>query len=166
MDTIKALKERRSIRHYKDIEVPVNILKDIIDCGRLAPSGHNKQPWKFVITTDRTLKEKISEAAQSGRFILNAGACISVFCDPVSETFQEDAFAATENILIAAYAHGLSSCWVNSYRKDHSLRIKELLEAPDSLELMSLLAIGYGETPPTPDKKPLNEVLLWQKFKP
>ncbi|MDA3850037.1 MAG: nitroreductase family protein [Spirochaetaceae bacterium] len=164
MDTIVAMKTRRSVRTYKNNKIDKEVLLDILDCARLAPSGHNKQPWIFVIVTDPSLREKISQQASYGRFIKDSGACIAVFCDPKSETYMEDAFAATENILIAAHAYELGSCWVNSFRKEHSSSIKSLLNTPDTLELMSLIALGEADIPAMPKKKTLEEIIIWESF--
>jgi nitroreductase len=60
MNTIEVMKTRRSIRKYQKKEIPNDILMDILDCGRLAPSGHNAQPWRFVVVTDQELKEKLA----------------------------------------------------------------------------------------------------------
>ncbi len=120
MDTIKIIKSRRSVRKYLDKEIPKEVLKDIVDCGRLAPSGYNKQPWIFVVVIDKEIKEKIAEASISGKFIKDAGACIAVFCEKNAETALEDASAATENMIISAQAYGLGTCWVNTYKKANS----------------------------------------------
>ena len=76
MDVLDAIKSRVSIRRYKNIPVTKEILSDIVDCARLAPSGYNHQSWIFVVVTDSNIKGSIAEAAQWGRFIKDAGACI------------------------------------------------------------------------------------------
>ena len=167
MDTIKAIKNRRSIRNYIDKEIPREILKDLINCGRLAPTGYNRQPWKFVVVTDKKLKEKIANLARYGRFIKEAGACIVVFCDKEKAfTLLEDACAATENIIIAAESYGLGSCWVNSYQKEHSPKVEKLLNAPEEMVLTTMIAVGYHEEQEknNRNKKSLEEVLVWDEF--
>lgn len=54
---VEVIKARRSIRKYLDKEIPKEILEDIVDCGRLAPSGYNKQPWVFVVVVDKEMKK-------------------------------------------------------------------------------------------------------------
>jgi len=164
-DVIKLIKSRRSIRKYRDQEVPREILEDLVDCGRLAPSGYNRQPWVFVVLTEKELKQKLAELCQWGRFLQEAGAAILIFCEKEAETALEDACAAAENIIIAASAYGLGTCWVNSYRKAHSEAVKQLVRCPEHLELAVILAVGYPEAiPPAPKKKALAEVLRWQTF--
>ena len=164
MDAINAIKSRVSIRRYKNIPLPTEILEDIVDCGRLAPCGYNRQSWIFVVITDQDIRDRISQAAEYGRFIKDAGACIAVFCKKGEETMVEDACAATENMIIAAQAHGLGTCWVNSHCKTHSEEVKGILDCPSDYELIVLLALGYaGEDKSTP-KKPLHEVIRWNRF--
>ncbi|MHB1484687.1 MAG: nitroreductase family protein [Saccharofermentanales bacterium] len=164
METIDVIKSRVSIRKYKHLPVSREILEDIIDCGRLAPSGYNHQPYVFVVITDQQVRDRIAEAAVYGRFISDAGACAAIFCRKGEETMMEDACAAAENIIIAAQAYGLGTCWVNSYKKELSSEVKTILGCPDEYELMVLIAIGHpDETKKTP-KKPLDEVLKWNKF--
>lgn len=165
MDALEAIKSRRSVRKYLEKSIPVDILEDIVDCGRLAPSGHNQQTWVFVVVTDNQTRERIAGITKYGKFIKEAGACIAVFCKKDSATPLEDACAATENMIIAAQAHGLGTCWVNSHRKEHSEQLKILLKCPEDMELMVLLAVGYPEAQPEPkQKKKLGEVLKWNKF--
>ena len=123
MDIINIIKSRVSIRKYKSKPVPKEVLEDIVKCGIYAPCGFNGQDWAFVVITDQHMKNQISEAARYGRFIKDAGACIAVFYKKKDELAVENACAATENMIIAASAYGLGTCWVNSYRKALTLKI-------------------------------------------
>jgi nitroreductase len=164
MEAIQAIKSRVSIRKYRNIPVPEGILEDIADCGRLAPSGYNNQPYIFVVVTDQEIRNRISQVAKYGKFVKDAGACVTVFCKKGEETMFEDACAATENMIIAAQAYGLGSCWVNSYKKSHSEDIKNILNCPVEYELITLIALGYPNEDKKTPKKPLNEVLRWNRF--
>lgn len=164
MDTLQAIKSRVSIRKYKSLPVPKEILEDIVDCGRMAPTGFNHQPWVFVVVTDQEIRNKISQAARYGKFIKDAGACIVVFCNKGEETMLEDACAATENMIIAAQAYGLGTCWVNSHRKAHSEEIKGITNCPDNYELITLIAVGYADEDKRTPKKSLDEVIRWNEF--
>jgi nitroreductase len=164
MDALQAIKSRVSIRKYKTDPIPQNILEDIVDCAHLAPTGYNNQPWIFIVVTDLDLKDKISQAASYGKFIKQAGSCIAVFCKKGTETIIEDACAATENIIIAAQSFSLGTCWVNSYNKSHSEKIKKILNCPPEYELITLIAIGVPDEKRITPKKRLDEVLRWNGF--
>jgi nitroreductase len=165
MDTIQAIKSRVSIRKYKNQPISKEILEDIVDCGRLAPNGYNSQSWVFVVVTDPDSKNRIAQASRSGKFIKDAGACIAVFCRKDAETAMEDAAAATENMIIAAQANGLGTCWINVYKKANADGIKGIVNCPPEYELMTLFAIGYPNEEKTTSKKSLEEVMHWNTFK-
>ena len=163
MDAIECIKSRRSIRAYKKTAIERLVIEDIIDCGRLAASANNIQPWHFVVITNPDMLSNIAAIADYGKFIAEAPCCIAVFCEKV-KYYLEDGSAATQNILLAARAHGLGSCWVAGDKKEYCPRIAKLLNVPDNLTLISLIAIGEAASTPSPDKKNLGEVLHWEKF--
>ena len=163
MDAIECMKTRRSIRAYEQKAVSREIVEDVVDCGRLAASAMNIQPWLFVAVDDDGLRKKIAAATDYGKFIAESPVCIGVFCRTV-KYFVEDGSAATQNILNAARAHGLGSCWVAGHQKAYGNRIRTLLGVPDEYALVSLVALGYAAEDRNPEKQPLAEVLRWNRF--
>jgi nitroreductase len=163
MDAIEAIRLRTSVRKFQDREVPREALETIVDCARLAPSGWNKQPWTFVMVTDRKLLEGIAATAKYGRFIARASACLAIATEE-TETRLEDACAAVENAIVAASSLGIGSCWVNSFRQAHSAAVESLLRFPEGRELTVLLALGYSADAERRPKRPLAEVLRWNGF--
>ena len=163
MDAIECLKTRRSIRAYEPTAVPRAIVEDIVDCGRLAASAINIQPWLFVAVDDEGLRRRIAEATDYGKFIEQSPVCIVVFCRNV-KYFVEDGSAATQNILNAARAHGLGSCWVAGHQKAYGGTIRTLLGLPDDYALLSIVALGHAAEERNPDKRPLSEVLRWNRY--
>lgn len=165
MEILSLLKQRRSVRKYLDTPIERKVLEDLVDCARLAPSGYNRQSWVFVVVTDSGIRAKIADAARWGTFIRQAGACIAVFCSSGDGTPLEDACAATQNIITAAGAHGLGTCWVNSHQKEHARQVEALLRCPEGMELMTLIAVGVPDgTPKAPPKKALEDVLRFNGF--
>jgi nitroreductase len=164
LDAIEALKTRRSIRLYEEKPVPRELIEEIIDTARLAPSGRNTQPWEFVVITDAATRTRIAELAPHGKFIAQAGACVAVFARD-GDFCVEDGSAATENILVAARALGLGTCWVASHEKPHSEAVRELLGVPEGILLITLIALGYPAQEVEPHgKRDLSEVLHWERF--
>jgi nitroreductase len=164
MNTIEVLKTRRSIRRYINKPIPDEIIKDIIDCARLAPTANNKQPWLFVVIKDKKLKEKIAELTDYGKFIKQADCCVAVFCED-TKYYLEDGSAATENILIAAWHYGIGSCWIAGDKKSYAEEIRKILEIPQKYKLVSLVSLGYPEKEELKKsqnikKKTLEEVML------
>ena len=163
MDAIECIKTRRSVRSYRPGAVDRAVIEDIVDCGRLAATAINIQPWLFVAVTDEETRRKIASITDHGKFIADASCCIAVFCARDIKYYLEDGSAATQNILLAARAHGLASCWVAGDKKTYCEDIRVLLNAPESHTLISLIAIGHPETVPAPAKKTLQDVLRWER---
>src|SRR3989338_5927636 len=126
MELLKTLKERRSIRKYIDKSVPKEIIEDIIDVARLAATANNIQPWEFIVVTDQGTRKKLAEIIDYGKFIEYAPVCVIVCCKD-TKYYLEDGCAATENILLAAKAYGLGSCWVAGDKKDYANDVLKLL---------------------------------------
>ncbi|MCL5270197.1 MAG: nitroreductase family protein [bacterium] len=163
MDAIEAIKTRRSVRLFKAEPVATEMLEDIVDCGRLAATARNDQPWEFVVVTDAALRARLADVTEFGKFIARAPACVVVLCRE-AKYYLEDGAAAAQNILVAARAHGLGSCWVAGDKKPYADRIREMVGAPAGYRLICLIAIGHPAESPQPSKRSLDEVLHWNRF--
>jgi nitroreductase len=164
MDALAAIAARHSVRKFVSKPVPKDVLERIVDAGRLAPTARNEQPWEFVVVTDREILKRIGETTDTGKFIADAGACIAVVCK-ATKYYLEDGCAATENILIAATALGVQSCWVAGDKKAYGPSMLTLLGVPANYNLVSLLALGYADGEgKTYVKRGLDRVLHWEKF--
>lgn len=164
MDAMDAIVNRRSVRSFASAPVPPEIAERIVDAGRLAPTARNVQPWEFVVVTDPGRRRAIAGLATTGPFIAEAPVCVAVLCRE-TKYWLEDGCAATENIIIAARAYGLGTCWVAGEKKDYAGAVAVLLGAPPGYRLVSLIAIGYPrEEAEPPPKRPLGEVMHWERF--
>ena len=163
MDCIEALKTRRSVRAYTGELVSREVIEDIIDCGRLAATAINIQPWEFVAVTEPAMLRAIAGVAEYGRFIAQAAVCVVVMCKD-TKYYLEDGSNASQNILVAARAHGLGSCWVAGDKKPYAERVRKMLGAPEGYKVISLLAIGPTAEETHAEKRPLSDVLHWEKF--
>jgi nitroreductase len=161
MDTLEAIRKRRSVRRFTDDVIPKADLETIVDAGRLAATGSNLQPWDFVVVTDRAM---IAQFTISGAWIAKAGAVIVVVMDPRSRWWIEDGAAAIENMLLASTALGYGSCWVEGDVLPHEEHFKTLLGIPPEKRVLALLPIGVAAETPTPKKKPLERILHWEKY--
>jgi len=161
MDVFEAIRKRRSIRRFTDDIVPKVDLETIVDAGRLAATGNNSQPWDFVVVTDRAM---IAEFAVCGAWIAQASAVIVVVMDPGSRWWIEDGAAAIENMLLACTGLGYGACWVEGDALPYDEQFKTLLGIPPEKRVLALLPIGVAAKTPTPEKKPLERVLHWEKY--
>ena len=164
MDAFLALKTRRSVRSYKPDAVPSKMVEDIVDCGRLAATARNRQPWEFVAITDGPMRHQLAELIETGRFLADAPVAIVVLCKD-TKYFIEDGSAAIANLLVAARAHGLGSCWVAGNKKPYAETVCQMLQVPAGYKLIGIVALGYAaDSPVMPPKRQLSEVLHWEKF--
>jgi nitroreductase len=161
MDTLEAIRTRRSIRRYTGDAIPKADLETIVDSARLAATGSNKQPWDFIVVTERGMIEQFKV---SGTWIAEARAVIVVVMDPVSRWWVEDGAAAIENMLLASTALGYGACWVEGDALPREELFKTLLGIPGKKRVMALIPIGKPAESPEKEKKSLKQVIHWEKF--
>jgi len=161
METLEAIRKRRSIRRFADDVIPKADLEAIVDAGRLAATGSNLQPWDFVVVTDRST---IAQFTIVSAWIREAGAVIVVVMDPRSRWWIEDGAAAIENMLLASTALGYGACWVEGDLLPHEELFKTLLGIPPEKRMLALLPMGVAAETPAPKKKALQSILHWEKY--
>lgn len=161
MDALEAIRKRRSVRNYTGEPISREDLETIVDAGRLAASGGNRQPWDFIVITNREMINELKVAAQ---WMENAGAIIAVVLDPSSRWWVEDGAAAVENILIASTALGYGSCWLEGYTLLREEEFKVLLGVPVQKRLLTLIPIGVPVEWPSKQKKALEQVIHWEEY--
>ena len=164
MQTVAAIKMRRSVRGFAQKPIAPDLIEKLIDAARLAPTAKNVQPWDFVAITKKETLTYLGSLADNGKFIADCACCIAVFCQD-TKYYLEDGCAATVNILIAATDSGLGGCWVAGDKKIYCDQVKQLLGAPQDFKLVSLIALGYPQAETAMlAKKPVKELLHWEKF--
>jgi len=161
MDALEAIRKRRSVRHYTGEPIPRHDLEAIVDAGRLAASGYNAQPWDFIVVTERETIDQLKVVAQ---WMERAGAIVAVVLDPSARFWLEDGSAAVENMLIASTALGYGSCWLEGNTLPLEEDFKALLGVPQEKRLLTLVPIGVPVEWPTKEKKPLAEVIHWERY--
>jgi nitroreductase len=161
MDALEAIRLRRSIRKFTDSAIPKADLETIVDAGRRASTGSNRQPWDFVVVTAR---ESIVQLKSAGSWIERAAAVIAVVLDPQSRWWVEDGSAAIQNMLLAATALGFGGCWVEGDALPREEQFKKLLGIPQGRRILALVPLGVPAESPATKKKPLAQVLHWEKF--
>ncbi len=157
------MKTRRCVRAFTGEPVSRETLEDIVDCGRLAATARNVQPWEFVVVTAPEKLRAIAAITDFGAFIAHAAACIVVLCRD-TKYYLEDGCNASQNVLLAARAHGLGACWVAGDKKPYAEPIRNMVGAPEGFRLISLLAVGHPAEEPNKEKRPLAEVLHWESY--
>lgn len=169
----EAIKGRRSIRAYTSEPVSDEEIEKLIDAARFAPSAGNIQPWHFIVVKDAKNKQKLAIAALDQSFIEEASVVIVVCADETqsSQGYSsrgttlyciQDTAAATENILLAACALGLGTCWIGAFREE---LVKKALGAPPNIRPVAIVPVGHAaEKPETRSKKVLKEIIHYETF--
>jgi len=163
VDTLTCVRTRREIRDYLDKPVPPECLQQILEAGRLAPSSKNSQPWHFIVIRDKTSLRKVSELTPTGRHIAQAPLAIAIVMDG-AKLPEIDGARAVQNMVLAAWSLGIGSCWVTNFYEDG---VKELLNVPQRMKLVTVMPFGYPTEPKTNRKKirrPMSEMLHYEKF--
>ncbi|HSG68481.1 MAG TPA: nitroreductase family protein [Bacteroidales bacterium] len=158
MDAIENILGRRSIRKYKDKPVPKEIVRSLLEAGMNAPTARNIQPWHFVVVDDRIMLDKLGEAHPYAKMLRQATLAILVCGDRRLQEMDgylvQDCSAATQNIMLAAHAHGLGSVWLGMYPREERMKdVGSLLGIPGHILPVALISIGYpDEYKPAPDR--------------
>lgn len=169
MEAIKTILTRRSIRKYSGEPIPAEIIKELLNAGMHAPTARNYQPWHFVVVDEREMIDKLSEAHPHAKMLKEASLAILVCGDKNIQSeegyIMQDCSAATQNIMLAAHAHGLGSVWLGMYpREDRIREVSRVLNIPDHILPAALISIGYpAETKDAPDRYK-EERIHWNKF--
>ncbi|MCW3998203.1 MAG: nitroreductase family protein [Candidatus Bathyarchaeota archaeon] len=155
---------RRSIRHYKKKEIPEEVLNQIFEAGRNAPSAANMQPIHFIILKNNEVKKKLSSIFS--RFLKDAPVvivgCANVKAILTGKWAVVDTTIAMQNMAIAAWALGVGSCWIGSFNEN---KVKKTLNIPDNWKVVALITLGYpAEQPKQRKKKPLEKMFSYNSF--
>lgn len=171
MEVKEAIEKRRSVRSYRDQEVPRSLLEDIMESVRLAPSASNRQDWKFVIVDEESVKVKLYRAANEQSFVREAPVVIAGVATEPDEIMSCKVNAGTVDLSIAldhltlrAAEEGLGTCWIGAFDQD---KTKKILEIPDEYKVISLMPLGYPTYELTREekrRKELDEVISYNKF--
>lgn len=168
METIEAIKTRRSVRRFTSKSVSDEIIEEILEAGRWAPSGLNNQAWRFITVKSPETKEELSKLTEYGAAIKNAPVLIVVFLDKEQMYHYtkdvQSIGACIQNMLLAAHSLGLGAVWLGEILKNRE-SVNKVLEAPEHYELMAVIALGHpAEGAGSSGRKELSELVFREKF--
>lgn len=172
--------ERRSIRKYTSQPVTGEVLHQLIEAARVAPSGNHTQPWYFIAVRSEETKRKIVKADHDQEWMM--GAPLFLVCvadgyvrlkDETIELNEEtpykgqklvlrDTAIATEHIALKAVELGLGTCWTGYFAQKE---MKEILGIPKDKHVVAVLTVGYPAEEPKPkERKTVEEILMYERW--
>jgi len=166
---LEAIKKRQSVRSYQDKEIPEDVLRQVLEAGRLAPSANNKQHRKFIVVKDKDLRKKLVPACKNQEFVGEAPVVIAgCGTDPDyvmsngEHAYSIDLAIALDHMSLEAASLGLGTCWIGAFYQD---QVKEILGVPKDVRIVNLLTLGYPKKLGTKtERKPLSEIICYDKY--
>jgi len=181
MDLYQALQDRRSIRKYKPDPVPADKLERILEAARIAPSWSNQQCWRFIVVEDETIRQSLAESMPDNnparRAVGETAPLVLVLCaDPKESGDQDekgyyllDAGLAMQQLMLAAHAEGLGTCWVAWFDEE---KARIACAVPQDYRVVALSPLGFPNAAPSVrPRKELDQITfrdrwgtsLWKK---
>lgn len=179
---LEAIKNRKSTRKYKDIEVSDEKLAEIIEAARIAPSGSNTQPWKYIIVRSEATKTAIAKKSNNQLWMTSAPMFIVAVADincrikdnlntsinenaalfEAKQIIRDTAFSI-ENILLEAVNQGLDTCVVADFTQED---IRPILNIPTSKFVVAVITLGYAQTKYSNGhkRKPLKDIVCYEQW--
>ncbi|MBC7221288.1 nitroreductase family protein [Candidatus Bipolaricaulota bacterium] len=165
-DVLQVIMKRRSVRKFTGEPVPREKIITALKAAMAAPSGMNRQPWSFVVVTNKETVAALCQAHGHAAFGVNAGAVILPFGKKVGEKwFDQDMAAATENLLIALANLGLGATWCGM---DDSRQgaIRPLVGLPKDQFVFALIPVGIPAEEKAPRTQYDTKRIHWEAYRP
>ena len=170
-DTFSVIHSRKSVKSFTGATVSTEALDKIVRAGMAAPTAVNKQPWSFVVVTDKKKIADLAAGLPNARGIDKAGAVIIVCADPVKANLQSKDFAiidaslASENILLATEALGLGGHWTASYPYEDKMKhVRTVLGIPAAIIPLNVILVGVPTGEDKPKDKYQKDKIHWEKW--
>lgn len=163
MDVSEAIRTVLAVRSYKDAPVPGEVIREILEAGRLTASASNRQPWNFVVVTDRdALRSVADHTGGHGPYAAQAAFAVAVVVDKTPLGIA-DASRAIQSMILAAWERGVGSNWVGFSGMLNE--IYPILGIPEDLDIVAVVPFGYPANESIgkgiKKRKPLDEIVHW-----
>ncbi len=156
MEVKEAIRGRRSIRKYKSAEIPHDVMEDLLDSMRLAPSSSNEQRWNVVAVTDAGLKQKLVPVSGNQKFVAECAVYLVGVIDAGDYFRTVDLTIALDHLTLRAVELGLGTCWIGDFDPE---KVAKILGIPKSKEVPICMTLGYpAQSPGTRKRKELREL--------
>ena len=164
MDVFEAVRTVLAVRRYQDRPVPEGVVHRIVESARLTASSMNRQPWHFVVVTERERLRRLGEAVRTGPYIADAPLAIAVAVERGSPYAISDASRAVQSMILTAWDAGVGSNWTGFTRLED---VRSLLAIPEGYDVLAVVPFGYpseDRRAGRKDRKPLSDVASRERF--
>jgi nitroreductase len=174
MNVEEAIKTRRSVRNFLSKPVPDELIGELLEACRWAPSAGNRQPWEVIVIKDKKIIKELAETAALKQMWMTTAPIALVMC--INEQIARATYgsrgielyaiqstaAAIQNILLRAHSLGLGSCWVGAFYESEA---KKILNCPNHIRPVAILPIGWpAESPAPPERHDVTDFSHLNKF--
>jgi nitroreductase len=175
MEVQEAFRSVRPCRAFLPRPVPDDALRRVIDAARLASTGSDQQPWRFIVVHDEERKRKVAQAVPRGAF-LNLAPVILValgleeaapaLVGGYMMSYPLEVAAAIQNLTLAAAAEQLGTCWCTDFKEG---KLRELFQLPEGVRVVGVLPLGYPDPAsltngPAPGRMGFSEIVAFENF--
>ncbi len=164
MEVFEAVRTVLAVRSYGEKPVPADIVRRILQAGRLTGSSMNGQPWQFIVVENRDTLRQLGRLARSGPYIAQAALAIVVAIERTKYAVS-DASRAIQSMILTAWSEGICSNWVGFLGP---AEVKPVLGVPDDLDVLAILPFGYPAHAlgrGRKQRKPLSKVAHREQYK-
>jgi len=175
MTIYEAIEKRKSIRHFTKKRVEQEKIDRLIKAAAQAPTGRNKQGWRFLQIREQDTKALLAHEASHQKFLEKAPVIIVCCTTNGNDVYQNghsqgiiDTAIAVDHITLAAVEEGLATCWVSNFNTE---QVKEILRIPEEIDVIEMVALGYPEQEESSlprdhakIRRPLEEILFSERW--
>jgi nitroreductase len=151
--------------------VPKAVLTDLLQAAMAAPSAVAKDPWHFIVVREKETLERISDILPHGKMLRHAAAAFIV-CGDIEKAHDrqesymlQDCSAAVENVLLAATALGIGSCWLGVHPRPERIEgLRTLFNLPGNIIPVAGSALGWPAKEPQARTRYRADAVHWERW--
>ncbi len=177
MKTYDIITSRRSIRHYKQDEIPESTLRRLLLSMRAAPSAKNRQPWKVIVVKNVDRIQELGQYAVKKYKFFQKSPVIMVACGYPDKAFDKlgghtncvevDVAIALDHLILCAWEERIGTCWIGEFDEAEA---KKVLKVPGNVSIVAMVTMGFPddntvfETPNPKSRRDLYEIVSYEEY--
>jgi nitroreductase len=178
VQTTRFIRDLRAVRRFDPRPVPDDVLADVLETARWTGSAKNAQPWHLVVVRERATLERLSRLGRYAGHVAEAPLAVVLVMAERSRSRSFDEGRLSQNLQLAAWAHGVGSCVATLFPEENEDAACDLLGAPAGSGIRTVVSLGYpaderarflSSTPELKSevplgRKPLAELVSYERY--